>query len=1097
MTRRFSLITIVCLLWSCEATKMDNSYSAQLFSEVPAESSGLQFSNDLTVDLSTKFNLLDFDYFYNGAGVGVIDINNDGLEDVVLTGNMVQNKLFLNKGDLTFEDISEQSGINIGKAWSNGVSIADVNSDGFSDIYISQGGPHEESKRKNLLFINNGDLTFSEKASEYGLADAGISTQSAFFDMDKDGDLDCFVMNESILYGYDPVAFLRRLASNENDSRMSLSRLYRNDGGTFTDVGIESGISKPSFGLGLAVADINGDSNLDIYVANDYYLPDAMYINQGDGTFKDEIKKRTQQISMFGMGVDIEDIDQDGYNDIFVLDMAANDHVRSKTLMASMDVRQFDMLVNKLRFHHQYMFNSLMVNKGDNTFKNLSQLAGIAKSDWSWAVLIQDYDLDGNKDVFITNGYRKYGLDNDFKLDVIEAKQKYNGRVPLNVKQELYASIPEGKLPNLMYSNKGGLELQNATEDWGFNSPSFSNGAAHADFDNDGDLDLIINNIDQQAMLYENNAVQIGNNFLKIKFNNDPESSFARVTAVSNSGKKFIGESKRVRGYRSSVTPEIILGLGDESEISTLKIEWADGTVQTQENVGINQTILVSKNNAIANKDDEINPVFTTASNATFGLNYFHQENSFDDFEKEILLPMRQSTLGPQLAVFDANNDGNEDVIVGGSSGFATSLFIQKESKFTKKEISAFSRDDIYEDAHITPIDIDFDGDHDLLITSGGNAFEQGQGYYQNRLYLNDGKGGFTRSVQPELENSDVHTSKALSLDIDGDGKMELFIANRILPQKYPVHAPADIYSWSDKFLKLETDKYCDGCEAFGIINDAVVTDYDGDGDQDIIAVGEWSGIGLFENKNGKLELQNDLLDQTGWWYSILETDANQDGRPDYIIGNLGLNSKYKATAEKPFKIFASDFDENGSHDVVLSNKYKDEYVPLRGKECSSQQMPFIKEKYPSYEGFANASLIDVYGSKIDDAYEREVNDFKSIVLINNPSGFEIKPLPIEAQEFPILTSIEMDVNQDGVKDILIAGNIYQTEVETPRLDSGSGLVLLANATGNYQAMSLNKSGLNVTGDVKSLVRITLENDTQILIAGKNQGLLQIIKFQQ
>ncbi len=1097
MTRRLSFITIVCLFWSCGANKLDNSSSAQMFSEVPSELSGLQFSNDLTVDLSTKFNLLDFDYFYNGAGVGIVDINNDGLEDVILTGNMVPNKLFLNKGELVFEDISDESGINQGKHWSNGVSIADVNADGFMDIYISQGGPNVESERNNLLFMNNGDLTFSEKAAEFGLSDVGISTQSAFFDMDKDGDLDCFVMNESILYGYDPVAFLRRLASNAHDSRMSLSRLYRNDGGKFTDVGIESGITKPSFGLGLAVADINGDSHLDIYVANDYYLPDAMYINQGDGTFKDEIKQRTQQISMFGMGVDVEDIDQDGYNDIFVLDMAANDHIRSKTLMASMDTKQFDMLVNQLRFHHQYMFNSLLVNKGDNTFKNLSQLAGLAKSDWSWAVLIQDYDLDGNKDVFITNGYRKYGLDNDFKLKVVEAKQKYNGRVPLDIKKELYAAIPEGKLPNLMHANKGGLQLQNVTEEWGFNSPSFSNGAAHADLDNDGDLDLIINNIDQQVMLYENNAVQLGNNFLKLKFNRDQETSFARAIAVTNSGKTFTGESKRIRGYRSSVTPDIILGLGEVTGIKSLKIEWTDGTIQTMTNVPINQTIVIEKKNGNVIQDDEIIPVFTAESNATLGLNYFHRENSFDDFEKEILLPMRQSTLGPQLTVFDANNDGKDDVIVGGASGYSSSLFVQGESTFRKKEISAFLKDEIYEDAHISVMDIDKDGDEDLFVASGGNAFEQGKGHYQNRLYINDGAGNFTRSVQPELEHSDVHTSKAVAVDINGDGNTEIFVANRILPQQYPVHASAVIYSWDDHFLKVKTSDFCEGCDDFGIMNDAIATDFDGDGDQDIIAVGEWSGIGLFENKNGRLELQNDLLDNTGWWYSILETDVDRDGRPDYIIGNLGLNSKYKATPEKPFKIFASDFDENGSHDVVLSNQYKDEYVPLRGKECSSQQMPFIKEKYPSYEGFANATLIDIYGSKINDAYEKEVRDFKSILLLNKSDGFEIKPLPVEAQEFPILASIKMDVNQDDIEDVIVAGNIYQTEVETPRLDSGSGLVLIADGNGFYKTMKLKESGLSLTGDVKSLVCISLDSKDTYLLAGKNQELLQLVKCKQ
>ena len=393
-------------------------------------------------------------------------------------------------------------------------------------------------------------------------------------------------------------------------------------------------------------------------------------------------------------------------------------------------------------------------------------------------------------------------------------------------------------------------------------------------------------------------------------------------------------------------------------------------------------------------------------------------------------------------------------------------------------------------------MDIDKDGDLDVFAASAGNAHAQGQGYYINRLYLNDGSGNFQRSPQPELENSDVHSSKAIAIDINGDQKTELFVANRIIPQQYPVHAPSFVYSWDGRFLQDMTAEYCDGCAEFGMINDAVVSDIDNDGDQDLIAVGEWSGIGIFRNTGDKLKLENDLLSETGWWYSILQTDANSDGKPDFIIGNLGLNSKYKASEKKPFKIFATDFDENGSHDVVLSNKYKDEYVPLRGKECSSQQMPFIKEKYPSFEGFANASLVDIYGSKIKDAYAKEVTNFNSVLLLNSGSGFTVETLPIEAQEFPILDAVELDVNRDGIQDIIVAGNIYQTEVETPRLDSGNGLVLIADGDGSYKPMKLNDSGLSLPGDVKSLGKLASKDGNTYLLAGKNQGLLQIMKFE-
>lgn len=1093
------LIIILMLgILACQNDDIAETQKRSVFNLQKPSETNLYFSNNLTVDLSSKFNLLDFDYFYNGGGVGIADINNDGLEDILFTGNMVPNKLFLNKGNLQFEDISERANINQDKYWSNGVSFADVNEDGWLDIYISQGGPHDYDKRRNLLFINQQDLSFTESASFMGLDDKGISTQSAFFDYDQDGDLDCIVMNESILYGYDPISFLKSIAADKTANQFSLSNLYRNDGGKFTNVSIDAGINKPTFGLGLLVTDLNDDSLLDIYIANDYYLPDMMFINQGDGSFKDEIKKRTQQISMFGMGVDAEDINKDGKQDLFVLDMAASDHIRSKTLMASMNTANFDLLVKDLRFQYQYMFNSLQLNDGEDSYKNIAQLAGVAKTDWSWAGLIADFDMDGNKDLFVTNGYRRYGLDNDFKIRVNKAKIQNNGQVPLATKKELYYSMPEGKLPNIMYQNKGDLQFENVSSDWGFSEPTFSNGAAYSDLDNDGDLDLVINNIDQQAMLYKNNSVEIGkSDFLKIYLNSNSSEHFAKVTLEFTDNSKQTTDVKRIKGYRSAVSDKVHFGFSKNKIIKKLIVDWKNGKSNVMNNVQKNKFITINENEASKSENtiNKKNKLFQSVSNGKFNLNYVHRENNYDDFEKEILLPIRQSTLGPFVNKADVNNDGLEDLFIGGSAGYGASLFIQENNKFSRKNIVEFEVAKAFEDTGSLFFDFDLDGDLDVFVCSGGNSHDADNPFYQNRLYLNDGNGNFNLSNQKQLTQDLSNTAKAISVDLNGDGISEIIVANRIKPQHYPIHSPSIIYTIKNRQLIDVTDKWCQDLKSFGIINDIIASDIDNDGDQDLIVVGEWTGIGVFKNNNNKLILDKKLLHQTGWWYSITETDVNNDDKPDFILGNLGLNSKYKSSEEKPLKIFAEDFDGNGTNDIVLSHKYNEEYVPYRGKECSSQQMPFISEKFPSYEGFANASLIDVYGDKVSSSYNKEVVDFNSYVMINTGSGFNLTPLPIQAQEFPILSCISKDVNNDNYKDLIIAGNIYQTEVETPRLDSGKGLVLISNKKNNYTPLLINESGLNIPGDVKSIQNIKLESGQEILIAGKNQNLLQIIEM--
>ena len=1061
-----------------------------VFEKVPAAQSGILFENRIQENVGTLENLFDFDYFYNGAGAGVADLNNDGLLDIFFCGNQVDNRLYINKGDMVFEDITETAGINQGKQWSNGVTFMDINSDGWLDIYVSQGGPNPRLERKNLLFLNQQDGTFKEVAEALGLADMGISTQSAFFDYDRDGDLDCIVMNENEYYGADPILLKKLISENPEAPYFNSSHLYRNDGGTFTDVSAEAGIQRPIFGLGLSVSDINSDGWPDIYLASDYYLPDALFINQGDGTFKDRVSDFTQQISYYGMGLDIADIDNDALQDIFVLDMASSDHYRSKTLMASMDVARFDYLTRRAGYHYQYMYNSLQLNLGNDHFSNVVQLTGMASTDWSWSVLMSDFDLDTDKDVYITNGYRRYALDNDLQQRVFQAKQQYNNQVPLAVKTELYQSMPSEKLPNLLYENKGGLQFEEKGSQWGLGDLTFSNGAAMGDLDNDGDIDLVVNNMDENAFVYRNQSVEQGRgNYLKVVTDKKDSESLPKISLFHGSQKQFI-EVRRVRGYRSSHEPAAIFGLGDATVVDSLQVSWPDGTTAVIRDIKANQTIEVSKDEGYGTPAAETpEPMFTRMDPQDLGISAVHRENPYNDFETEILLPYKQSTFGPYFSRGDVNGDGMDDIYMGGASGQAGSLLIKRQQGFETAAVPAFLQDSSYEDMGSVFFDLDADGDLDLYVVSGGNEFEQGSSLYQDRVYLNDGAGNFVRSPDA-LKAMTPYSGKAVAaLDYDADGDDDLIVGNRILARNYPRHAPSVILENRNGVLHDVTAEKAPALADFGIVNDLLVTDFDGDGTADFIALGEWTGIGFFRNTAAGFQLMDAQamgVPMSGWWFSIHETDANADGRPDYVIGNAGHNIKFSASPEKPFKVYATDFDKNGTPDIVLSKKYQGEYVPVRGRECSSQQMPFIAQKFPSYSEFASASLEEVYGSSLKESYERQIDSFTSFLLLNTgEGGFRPLPLPVAAQMIPLFDLISMDIDGDQLEDLILAGNIYETEVETPRLDAISGTVLLSQGDGTYTPLPHSRSGLYLRGNIKSLMAYR-EGGAFWLLAGSN-----------
>ncbi|WP_405410435.1 VCBS repeat-containing protein [Maribacter sp. Asnod1-A12] len=1100
---------LLFVIFSCNNQKKDNineivnnnKIDEKIFESISSKQSKIDFSNNLKEDITNYNNVFNFDYFYNGAGVGVADINNDGLLDIFFSGNQVENKLYLNKGNFTFEDISLTAGINIGKKWSNGVTFVDINNDGWEDIYVSQGGPNNRSNRNNLLYINNQDLSFTEKGNEYGLNDPGISTQTAFFDYDNDGDLDCIVMNENELYGLDPVTLLKTVNNTEESKYFNSSHLYQNTNGKYVDVTKKAGLENPIFGLGLCVSDLNTDGYLDIYITSDYYLPDAIYINDKQGTFTNSVKELTQQISFYGMGIDIADINNDKLQDIFVLDMASNDHYRAKTLMASMSTDKFNYLTNTAAFQYQYMYNSLQLNMGKDHYSNIAQLSSMASSDWSWSVLLSDYNNDGFKDVFITNGYRKYALDNDFQNKVYNTKIKYKGNIPNSIKQKLYDQMPSESLRNLMYENQGDLSFRETSNEWGLEDLTFSNGAAQGDFDNDGDLDLVINNIDQKAILYKNNTVENNSgNFLKVTANSATSETFAKVT-ISYDSKNQYEEVKRVRGYMSSQENAAHFGLGKSTLVDTVKIEWSSGKKAYMYNVKANSFLTFSEKDALL-KNNSVpitnNSYFQNVSDNKLHLNFRHKETAYDDFEQEILLPYKQSNTGPFMSKGDINGDGKEDLFIGGGSGQAGSLYIQSENGFVNRTPKALILDKEKEDAESIFFDFDNDNDLDLYVVSGGNEYGESSSYYADRLYINNGKGDFKKLETPILNSFPKSGKSVTIIDFDKDGDNDILVGNRIIPHNYPKYSASILYENDNGTLINVTEKIAPDLEHFGLVNSIITTDFNNDGWQDFIAVGEWTPIGMFQNKNGKFELitTDELaLNSKGWWFKIKETDVNNDGNKDYIVGNVGKNIKFTATIEKPFKIFANDFDNDGINDVVLSKKYHETYVPVRGRECSSQQMPFIKEKFTTYNDFAHATMEDIYGEKLKESYATEATEFNSILLLNKGNNhFDKIILPNECQLFPTLAISVFDLNKDGYEDCIISGNIYETEVETPRLDAISGLALISNKVNGYLPSTMERTGLYLRGNVKSTESVKY-NDRTLLVAGFNDDKLRTFEL--
>ncbi|WP_064972165.1 VCBS repeat-containing protein [Kordia zhangzhouensis] len=1095
MKKLSKILMLLCLLSACTSNETSKEKSQKIFTKLTAEQTNVLFANTLTE--TDSLNYFTYTSLYMGGGVSVGDINNDGLIDIFFTGNQVKNRLYLNQGNLQFKDITESSHIAGDDRWYTGTTMVDVNNDGFLDIYCSVAG--KTGNKKNQLFLNNTDNTFTEVAEKYGVADEGNSIQATFFDYDNDGDLDMYLANYPIAHPSTPnMIYKNRM---QNVTSIESDKLYRNDGHAFTDVSEEAGVRNYSFSIGIAAADVNNDGWMDLYVSNDYSIPDFLYINNQDGTFKEVIKQATNQTAFYGMGVDVADINNDGFLDIFQADMDADTNRRSKANMASMNPRLFYETV-LYGFHYQYMHNCLQLNTGYQEegvpkFSNISRLTGTSSTDWSWAPLFADFDNDSHKDLFVSNGTRREINNKDFFKNI--GKEKYDS-LSLLEKSQL---IPSEKIDNFIFQNQGNLSFKKSNQDWGIEHKGFSNGAVYADIDNDGDLEIIINNIDEEAVIFKNNASDTYN-YLKVQLKGSTSNSYglgSRITIYVD-GKQQVQELTLTRGFQSSIAPELHFGLEKTTRIDSLFVVWNDGKIYTQKDIEANQTLVLNYAEAIEKENVQIseNPK-QFATHKALSKIIKHTENDYDDFATQVLLPHQMSTLGPAVAVADVNNDGFEDIFVGGSFGNSAHIYLQTHNGFQAQTTTTFEADKISEDTGALFFDADNDGDQDLYVVSGGYEFAQNSNFLQDRVYINDGKGSFQKS-NTALPTIAISGSRVYSFDYNKDGKQDVLVLGRQTPGKYPFPTSSllleNISTTNEIKLEDTTKNFAPALLNIGMATSAVITDFNNDSWEDIILVGEWMPITLLQNNKGVFENVTEkygLQETRGWWWSIKQGDFDNDGDMDYVIGNNGLNYKYKATEAETFDIYVEDFDKNQKEDIVLSYYQNGEQYPVRGRQCSSQQVPGIKEKFKNYDEFSTATLIDVYGKKkLENALHYQVKSFASIYLENTSQGFKIHELPVEAQLSSIQQILVNDYNGDGYLDIIAAGNLYNSEVETPRNDASYGVYLQGNGKGFFQSVPVTQSGLYTSGDVKDLQTISIGKDTYLLSI-KNNDYIQFIKY--